>query len=147
MRTHILFILFVLNAFMMAAQNNSSDDQNTDKERAHKIVFQLTNSDPEVHKGLMRQIGHVLEAAPNTKIEIVYHGPGLDILVAEKTTVLSKIKEYKSQNVVFVACENTLKQKNLNKSQIIAESDFVQAGIIEIVIKQEQGWSYIKAGN
>jgi intracellular sulfur oxidation DsrE/DsrF family protein len=30
--------------------------------------------------------------------------------------------------------------------KIIPEAGFVKAGIIEIVTKQEQGWSYIKSG-
>lgn len=115
--------------------------------KVHKIVFQLSNGDPEVHKGLTRQLGHILEAAPTTKIEIVCHGPGLDILVDNKTVVREKISEFTDKGVKFLACENTMKQKNIERSSILSEAGYVAAGIIYIIERQEQGWSYIKAGN
>ena len=48
--------------------------------------------------------------------------------------------------VEFIACENTMKQKNMSKGSIISEATYVKMGIGEIVERQEQGWSYIKAG-
>jgi intracellular sulfur oxidation DsrE/DsrF family protein len=39
-----------------------------------------------------------------------------------------------------------MKERNVSKEQIIPEAGFVKAGILEIVIKQEEGWSYIKSG-
>jgi hypothetical protein len=48
---------------------------------------------------------------------------------------------------VFNACEFSIKERKVDRSKIIAVSGFVPAGILEIVGKQEQGWSYIKAGN
>jgi intracellular sulfur oxidation DsrE/DsrF family protein len=43
-------------------------------------------------------------------------------------------------------CEFSLKERKVDKSKLIAQSTYVPAGILEIVEKQEQGWSYIKAG-
>jgi uncharacterized protein len=39
-----------------------------------------------------------------------------------------------------------LKAKKIDKSQLMSNLDFVVMGIAEIVVKQELGWSYIKAG-
>jgi uncharacterized protein len=47
---------------------------------------------------------------------------------------------------VFLACENTIAERKLDRSKIIPEAGFVKAGIIHIVERQEDGWSYIKAG-
>jgi intracellular sulfur oxidation DsrE/DsrF family protein len=49
--------------------------------------------------------------------------------------------------VVFNACEFSIKERKVDRSKIISVSGFVPAGIVEIVSRQEQGWSYIKAGN
>jgi uncharacterized protein len=142
----IIFIsLLTLMSGMALGQMKKSTKAKTPK--VHKIVFQLSNGDPEVHKGLTRQLGHILEEAPTTKIEIVCHGPGLDILVDNKTVVRDKITEFTAKGVKFLACENTMKQKNIERSSILPEAWYVGAGIIYIVEKQEQGWSYIKAGN
>ena len=48
--------------------------------------------------------------------------------------------------VQFVVCENTMKQRKVTKEQLLPNTGFVKMGIGEIILKQEQGWSYIKAG-
>ena len=57
-----------------------------------------------------------------------------------------KIDEFIYSGVRFVACENTMKQKNIKKEEILPEVGFVPMGIGEIIMKQEKGWSYLKAG-
>ena len=94
----------------------------------------------------MKQLTNIKSVAPETKIEVVCHGPGLDMLVSGKTTVLKGIQSAKEKGVEFMACEFSMKERKVDKESIIKESGFVAAGIIEIVIKQEQGWSYIKSG-
>jgi intracellular sulfur oxidation DsrE/DsrF family protein len=119
----------------------------TETKPEHKIIFQLTSGDTIAHKQLMKQFGNMLSVSPTTKIEVVCHGAGLDMLVTGKTIVEDKIKMYAEKGVVFNACEFSIKERKVDRSQIIKSAGFVPAGIIEIVSKQEQGWSYIKAGN
>lgn len=132
----------MLMSGLIFAQNESSDVDLAE----HKIVFQLTSGDTNVHKMLVRQLGNVLTAAPNSKIEVVCHGPGITMLTTKQTIVHTKVSELKGKGIDFVVCENTLKEKKVTKEEIIPEAAFVKAGIIEIVKKQEEGWSYIRAG-
>lgn len=113
---------------------------------SHKIVFQLTTADTLAHKALMKQLKNIKSVSPDTKIEIVCHGPGLDMLLSNKTTVLKGIQSAKENGVEFMACEFSIKERNVDRANIITEAGFVPAGIIEIVSKQEQGWMYIKSG-
>lgn len=137
----LVLSLFVLIAAMVSmAQNNKHSN------KVHKIVFQLASEDSLVHKGLMKQLNNVLTATPDAKIEVVCHGPGIYMLIQEKTTVQDKIQEMKKRGIVFAACENTLKDRNISKDKVIAEAVFVPSALIEIVTKQELGWTYIKAG-
>lgn len=131
--------LFVLNVSAKGNKNKSNVS-------VHKIVFQLTSNDTMAHKSLMKQLNNITSVAPTTKIEVVCHGPGLDMLVSDKTIVLEKIKQLKAIGVNFIACEFSMKERNVPIEKIIPEAGFVKAGIIEIVTKQEQGWSYIKSG-
>lgn len=140
---NLLFTLFMaLLVFNISAKNS----KNKSKESVHKIVFQLTTNDTMAHKSLMKQLSNITSVAPTTKIEVVCHGPGLDMLVTGKTIVQEKIKQLKAIGVDFVACEFSIKERNVPIEKIISEAGFVKAGIIEIVTKQEQGWSYIKSG-
>jgi uncharacterized protein len=128
------FLFFIINSNV--AQEKGS----------HKIIFQCSTPDTMAQKALMKQLGNILSVEPNTKIEIVCHGPGLNMLVDDKSVVKDKIKSFSDKGVVFNACEFSMKERNVDKSQITSSVSFVSAGILYIVSKQEQGWSYIKAG-
>jgi intracellular sulfur oxidation DsrE/DsrF family protein len=117
-----------------------------DQPRQHRIVMQLTSGDTLVHKNLMKQFKNMKEAAPTMRLEVVCHGPGMDLLMSDRSTVQGKVKEFAAQGIVFTACENTIKERNLDRSKVVPEAGYVKAGIIHIVERQEDGWSYIKAG-
>lgn len=113
----------------------------------HKIVFQLTSSDTLAHKALMKQLGNILVLSPTSKLEVVCHGPGLSMLVNQTSMVSKKVTELSQRGVDFMACQFSMKERKVSKEELIANAIVVPGGIIEIVQKQEQGWSYIKAGN
>ena len=66
-------------------------------------------------------------------------------LVISPTRELT-IQISKELGVVFNTCEFSLKERNVDKSEIIAESNLVKAGIIYIVEKVAAGYVYIKSG-
>jgi intracellular sulfur oxidation DsrE/DsrF family protein len=112
----------------------------------HKIMFQLSSGDTLAHKALMKQLTNITSVSPDSRIEVLCHGPGLDMLVSAKSTVKSKIAEMKEKGIVFTACEFSMKERSVSKDQMMPEAGYVKAGIIHLVERQEQGWSYIKAG-
>jgi uncharacterized protein len=142
MKNFLLISVLLLAGMPLKAQSQASDVDLAE----HKIVFQLTSGDTTVHKMLVRQLGNVLVAAPNSKVEVVCHGPGIAMLTSLTTIVHPKIIDLKKKGIEFVVCENTLAERKVSKTEIIPEAGFVKAGIIEIVKKQEEGWSYIRAG-
>ena len=117
-----------------------------DQVKSHKIIFQLSTADTLAHKALMKQLKNIHKVSPTTEMEVVCHGPGLEMLQKEKSVVFSGIKTAAENGVKFQACEFSLKERNIEKSSIVSLAGFVPAGIIHIVTKQEEGWSYIKAG-
>lgn len=137
----------VVIALVMLSMSGYSQTKTDIQKPEHKIIFQLTSGDTTAHKQLIKQFNNILSVSPTTKIEVVCHGAGLDMLVSGKTIVEDKIKILADKGVVFNACEFSIKERKVDRSKIISVSGFVPAGIVEIVNKQEQGWSYIKAGN
>lgn len=144
-----LFAVFlVTNTF---AQNgvpaqNAIQQTNGQTKDSFKIVFQLTSSDTTAHKALMKQIANTTTLSPGTQIEVVCHGPGLEMLQSEKSVVSKKIREHVAKGVSFVACEFSMKERKVTRDQLLPEAATVDGGILEIVRKQAQGWYYIKAG-
>lgn len=137
MRSLFFFLLFATFIQSGLAQVNPE----------HKIVFQLTSSDTLAHKALMKQLGNILVLSPTSKLEVVCHGPGLSMLVNQTSMVSKKVTELSQRGVDFMACQFSMKERKVSKEELIANAIVVPGGIIEIVQKQEQGWSYIKAGN
>ncbi len=141
MTKKLLFTLMIMSVSLAVfSQNNKVPG------KVHKIVFQLASDDTLVHIGLMKQLNNVLTAAPDAKLEVVCHGPGINLLLTDKTIVRDKIRLLKAKGINFEACENTMRDKNISKDRVITEAGFVPSALIEIVLKQEEGWSYIKAG-
>jgi hypothetical protein len=112
----------------------------------HKVVFQLTSSDTLVQKALMKQINHLLVAAPNSKIEVVCHSNGITLLQRAITRQATAVQDLKQKGVDFAACENTMRDRNIKKEDLIPACRTVPSGMLEIVMKQEKHWAYVKAG-
>jgi intracellular sulfur oxidation DsrE/DsrF family protein len=111
----------------------------------HKVVVQLNTSDTLVWHGALKNISNLQAAlGPNTQVELVAHGSGINILVDSKTTQKAKIAELAAAGVLFKACENTIRERKIDKSTLLPQSGFVTSGVAEVVLKQEAGWAYLK---
>lgn len=148
MKKNILLLMLCIPFLTpsVSAQNTPPDAPKVATLKALKIIFQLTSNDTLVHKALVKQIKNALIAAPNAKIEVVCHNNGIEFLTISKTIEAKNIAELKGKGVEFAACENTLRDRKMLKTEIVSEAFFVPAGIIEVVLKQEEGWRYLKAG-
>jgi intracellular sulfur oxidation DsrE/DsrF family protein len=142
------FAKYVIGASIAYALLHLFSQTKTEKneKRPHRIVFQLTTPDTAAYRALTRQLNNVLAHWPSAELEVVAHNKGIGMLLKDKTNVQPEITALQAKGIHFWACENTLKQQNLDKSQIVSESGFVPVGIAQIVTRQEEGWAYIKAG-
>ena len=91
--------LSVVVALVMFSISVRSQTQLNNQKPEHQIVFQLTSGDTTAHKQLIKQFSNILSVSPTTKIEVVCHGAGLDMLLSGKTIVEEKIKILKANDV------------------------------------------------
>jgi len=76
------------------------------------------------------------------------YGKGFELVMPERSTMLSDVKEAaKKPNVKFKVCEIAMKNNKIERGQMIDEVQTVPDGIHEIVMKEQQGWGYIKVGH
>lgn len=140
-----LFVALLMTTNVLSAQ--SSKKGQTKKQKVHKIVFQMVSKDTADHNALVRQLYNIQKLASGSKLEVVCHGPGMNFIHKEKSLVLNKLKDlYNTHKVDFVGCEFTMQQKNIKREQLMDECHTVPGGILEIVERQEKGWTYIKSG-
>lgn len=134
-------IVVILGMWMLTSTAKAQDNG-----AGHKIVFQLTDNDTRSHKALVGQLYNLTKGWPKAQVEVVVHSAGITFLQATETQFAGQIRELAGKGIAFKACENTLRSKAISKEEILDSASFVPMGIGEVVLKQEQGWSYIKAG-
>lgn len=134
---NFLFVILVsfLSIFKVSAQSSK-----------HQIVFQMVTSDTLAHKAFIKQLNNIYSVSPESKIRVVVHGPGLDMVSINKTVVSKALLTASERGVVFEVCEFSMKERKVEKAEILPLAQFTPAGIIRIVELQELGYHYIKAG-
>lgn len=115
--------------------------------KPHKIVMQFTDSDSLSQASVVGQVKNIRTAWPNAEIEVVCHGPGLDLLISKTSKVSTQVAEWVGKGVVFGACSNTMKRKNIKPEDLLRTSTIVPSAMIELTLKQEDGWAYVKGGH
>jgi len=111
----------------------------------HKVVFQMSTANEEEQKGLIKNINNLFKGwGNNFQAEVVAHGPGISFLT-KGSTVAKEVETLAAKGIVFVACESTMAQKDIKNSDLLDGVSTVPMGIAEIIMKQEQGWAYIKS--
>ncbi len=114
------------------------------------VVYHIDNAAMQGLKGL-RNIRNHLDVAPTTKIVVVTHAEGVDLLMEgakdEKNAVeyAALIAALKSRGVRFEVCEITLRNRKLNKDQFILDAEFTPSGVVRLADLQFQDkYAYIK---
>jgi intracellular sulfur oxidation DsrE/DsrF family protein len=67
-------------------------------------------------------------------------------LVASKSHLTGDIEALSKKGVQFSACENTMNKYGITKSMLLPSASTVPSGVAELILKQEAGWGYLKAG-
>ena len=115
-----------------------------------KVVYHIDDAQLQGLKGL-RNIRNHLDVSQSTKIIVVTHANGVDMLMDgakdKKNNVeyAPLVSALKSRGVIFEVCEITIKNRGLNKNQFILEADYTPSGVVRIADLQfKNGYAYIK---
>lgn len=117
------------------------------QEKRHRIVFAMTSSDEADWRLTIGNIRNLLAAFPpdSAEVEVVTYGPGLS-MVKKASSVEAEVQALQLAHVRFVACEHTMQAQHVTLADLLKGLETVPSGVVEVVTRQEQGWSYIKAG-
>ena len=119
----------------------------TESTKTHRVVFEVTMEGTEQWTAVLNNVENLRKSlGDGIEIEVVAHSKGLGMLVAQDNPLTERMKKISATGVVFAACENTMKKKNVTKDQLVPFATTTDSGVAEVVRKQEAGWSYIKSG-
>ena len=112
---------------------------------ANKVVVQVSDADPAKWSLALNNVRNLQAdlGAKNVDIEIVAYGPGIGMLKAD-SVVSNRIGEALGAGVKIVACENTMRGQKLNQPDMLEGIGYVNAGVVEIMQRQQQGWTYLR---
>ena len=109
------------------------------------VVIQVSDADAKIWNLALNVAANVQNdiGKDNINVEIVAFGPGLGMLKFD-SEVSNRLAKAHKEGVVFQACGNTMTKTKVSEKDLAPGVKIVPAGVIEIMSKQRQGWSYIK---
>jgi intracellular sulfur oxidation DsrE/DsrF family protein len=140
------FIRTVLMGFLAIGLSVAS---NLASAEPTKVVYHIDDAATQGLKGL-RNIRNHLDVSPQTKIIVVTHANGVDILMEggkdkSGTEYAPLVAALKSRGVRFEVCEITLRNRNLKRDQFILDAEFTPSGVVRIADLQfKDKYAYIR---
>lgn len=114
-----------------------------------RVVYHIDDAATQGLKGL-RNIRNHLDVAPQTKIIVVTHANGVDILMEggkdkSGTEYAPLVAALKSRGVRFEVCEITLRNRSLKRDQFVLDAEFTPSGVVRIADLQfKDKYAYIR---
>ena len=111
----------------------------------HKVIFQVSDSDPRKWSLTLNNVRNIQQdlGKGNVEIEVVAYGPGLGMLKLD-SEVATRVGDALAQGVKILACENTMTNTKVRREDMLSNIGYVKAGVVELMVKQQQGYSYIR---
>jgi uncharacterized protein len=133
----------LLAVCLMVCMSNGSFAQT----KTHRVLFALLSGDASDWQVTIGNINNLIKglAPDEVEIEVVAYSQGLG-LVKNGSSMAKEVAELQEKHVKFVACQNAMRMQHVEAKDLLPGVGMVPAGIVEVVTKQEQGWTYIKAG-
>lgn len=114
-------------------------------QKDYKVVFDLTSKDSNDQRAAIRWLNEVSKAEPTAQMEVVMYGQGLDLVTKGKSAAADDVISLaKNKNIAFKVCQVALKAHKLTTNDLLPGVQTVPDGIYEVILKQRQGWGYIK---
>lgn len=110
-----------------------------------KVVFDVTSGDEAVHEATIRHVKYMAKAYPQSEFEVVLYSKSLDMVLKDKSAVAEDVIALAGkENVSFKICAGTMKRFEATEKDLLEGVEIVPDGIMEIIMKQQEGWGYIK---
>ncbi|PRM90379.1 hypothetical protein CJ671_02950 [Aliarcobacter cryaerophilus] len=141
-----LFLILCLFSFALAQTEFSNPKPSFESPR--KVVYSLYVNDLDTVNQTIGSMHNILKEYPaeSLKIVVIAYGKGLRTLKKDyDKATQSRIKSLMEYDVEFVGCKNTMETMKWKESDFIDGISFTQAGIVEVIERQVDGYIGITA--
>lgn len=141
-----IFFVLMLSIFAFASSNFSEPKPTFDNPR--KVVYSLSVGDIDTVSHTIGSMYNILKEYPSEslKIVVVAYGKGVRSLKKDyDKETLTRIKSLMNYDVEFVVCKNTMETMKWTEDDFIDGVSYTQAGIVEVIERQVDGYIGITA--
>ena len=119
----------------------------------HRLALQISDDDPAKMNAVLNVAANVSkyysDKGDEVEVEIVAFNAGLNMLRADKSPVLPRLKSFKQSmpNVSFLACQNTLDAMTRAEGKeppLVENASRVPAGVVTLIELGEKGWTIVR---
>lgn len=112
--------------------------------QTYKVIFHVDELDK--WKLLLKNVSNLLEAVDINKcsIEVLANSEAVKFYASNFNSDINVMENLNSNGVKFVACNNALIANKIKKEDLNYFIEVVPVGVLELVIKQSEGYAYIK---
>jgi intracellular sulfur oxidation DsrE/DsrF family protein len=119
----------------------------------HRLALQISDNDPAKMNAVLNVAANVSkyysDKGDEVEIQIVAFNAGLNMLRADKSPVLERLKSFKQgmPDVSFMACENTLEAMTRTEGKeppLVENAVRVKAGVVTLIELGEKGWTIVR---
>lgn len=111
----------------------------------NRIVIQVNEDDTKKWIAVLANIRNIQAELGNRNVNIavVAIGYGLGMLTAESLAA-NDVQDALATGVEFVACGNSMQAQKVAKEDLVDGVKIAKAGYVELMKRQQQGWSYLR---
>jgi intracellular sulfur oxidation DsrE/DsrF family protein len=119
----------------------------------HKLALQISDASPEKMNAVLNVAANVSkyysDKGDEVEIEIVAFNAGLNMLRADKSPVLERLKSFKQgmPNVSFMACQVTIDSVTRHEGKeppLVENAGRVPSGVVTLIDLAEKGWTIVR---
>lgn len=137
----VLILMFVSALFLFGKSDFSEPYPSFDEPR--KVAIQLYDSDLDKVNHNLSTIYNILKEYPaeSLKVVVIAYGNGVRALKKDyDKATLKRINSLVEYDVEFIVCKNTMDTMKWTGDDFIDDASFVQAGIVELIERQVDGY-------
>jgi intracellular sulfur oxidation DsrE/DsrF family protein len=112
----------------------------------YHTIFQFEEAQGQAWETLFPHVENLQAALKDqggVEVEVVFFGPGLNMLRKTNTAYEARLKRLADAGVKLAACQNAMKLMNLKTEDLFPFAAQVDSAMAELTRKQQEGWSYI----
>ncbi len=110
----------------------------------YRAVFQVSEADAGYHEQVLRNVRNTAtDLGEDAEVAVVTHGPGLQ-LTTGATGWADEVAQLVDSGIEVLACRNTMQRLGIEPDKLLPGVTMVDAGIGEIVRRQQGGWAYVR---